>query len=220
MEDNQEMKEKTEVIPEEQELAELVEDMLRQADTAEEPGSSREERIVHRGDNEVPAPMVISTMESAGWVYIYDTRTGERSITNRNMLPTQLQKVRPDGSRVFTTVKPKVTPKRGTLKCLLHPDSPDRARFDEMGLPVCMKSNLTSPYHVRRHMEKRHQAEWAILEQEQRDKERDEDRNFRKLILGTVAKQSTAKEYICEECGAVFDHHLALAGHKKTHKNK
>jgi hypothetical protein len=29
----------------------------------------------------------------------------------------------------------------------------------------------------------------------------------------------TTKVYTCEECGEEFDHHLKLAGHKKTHKD-
>jgi len=122
-------------------------------------------------------------VKSAGYVRIWDTKTNEMSLCNRNMLGHHLQKRRPDGSLVFTTVQPKEGPARGHLKCLLHADNPDRIHYDELGLPVCRKSNLTSPYQVTRHMQKRHKMEWATIKEETDRKEKAEDRKLREKLL-------------------------------------
>ena len=165
----------------------LIEEMINEAEKAAEPGELAKGQVINQGDSDMPAPMVAMKPQSAGYVYVYDTRTRERSLCNRNMLVQILKKKRPDGSTVFTTVKPSIAPKRGSLKCLLHQDNPNRQHYDELGLPVCMKANLTSPYQVRRHMEKRHQMEWKTIEQERIDAERLEDRELQRQLIGKVA---------------------------------
>jgi len=134
-------------------------------------------------------------MQSAGYVYIYNTKTGERSICNRNMLAAHLKKKRPDGSLIFTTRKPRVAPKRGTLKCMLHPDE-RKPIYDEWKLPICMKSNLTSPFQVRRHMQKRHKDEWNSINEEitRREKEQEradkaKDRKLQEALIKSVSKK-------------------------------
>lgn len=170
-----------------------LEEMLRDAEVAPEPGESMRDKVIHKGDEDLPTPMVRSTMESAGWVYIYDTQTGERSTANRNMLRQLLRIRRPDGSRVFTTVKPPFEPERGTYKCMLHADDPNRGYYDTLGFPVCRKSNLTSPFMVRRHMEKRHRMEWAAIEQERKDAERAEDRKLQRTLILSATKANRRK---------------------------
>jgi len=168
-----------------------VEDLLEQmaeAENAPEPGTMSMKEIIHRGDEDVPASVVADALTSAGWVYIYDTKTGDRSICNRNMLPDVLKKKREDGSQVFTCRKPGLEPKRGTYKCLLHPDQPQRKDYDELGLAVCKKSNLTSPYQVRRHMLMKHPSEWAAI-QEMKQQESDAlDRAFKEKVLAGAGK--------------------------------
>jgi len=206
---------------EDTENTKLIEELMKDAEKAEEPGGADSSRLIHAGDDEMPAPMVRTKLESAGYVYVWDTRTGERSVVNRNMLPKQLEKTREDGSRVFTTMRPKQKPKRGNLKCLLHPDSPNRKHYDELGLAVCRKSNLTNPYQVKRHMEKRHKAEWATLEQERITKERDDERLFQRTILEGMGKDKNSPqkgEFVCDVCGESFNKAIALTGHKRKHK--
>jgi len=160
-----------------------IEEMILDAEVAREPGELQEKDVVHKGDDELPSTMKAIEVKSAGWVYIYDTRTGDRSLCNRNMLPQHLRKKREDGSKVFTTVDPGFRPPQGTLKCMLHKDSPDRAHYDELGLATCTKDNLKSKYQVIRHMQKRHKMEWETIEQERKDIEKDEDRMFQRLMM-------------------------------------
>ncbi|MDO8706413.1 MAG: hypothetical protein Q7J84_15850, partial [Sulfuricaulis sp.] len=113
----------------------LIEEMM-EAEKAPEPGTLHIKDILHRGDEDVPVPIVLGALESAGYAFLYDTKSGERSLTNRNMLQAQLKKTREDGSRVFTTRVPRdakgklIEPKRGAVKCLLHADGPNRAEYD------------------------------------------------------------------------------------------
>lgn len=194
---------------------------------AEKAPAPQLDKIVSSGEDGKSLPVSISSITGNDYVWIYDTVTRERSKTTKNMLPSQLRKVRPDGSRVFTTVKPKEQPARGTFKCMLHPDSPERAHYDEIGLATCNKSNLTSPYQVRRHMEKRHKDEWATIKEERDTKEkedalasRERERVFmEKLASGQVKSDvTTSKVYVCDECGKEFETKLALTGHKRSHK--
>lgn len=162
---------------------ELIEEMERDAEVAAEPGELKAKQILHKGDDELPSPMMATEIKSAGYVYIYDTRTGDRSLCNRNMLVQHLKKKRDDGSLVFTTKDPEFRPPKGTLKCMLHKDSPDRAHYDELGLATCTKNNLKSKYQVIRHMQKRHKMEWETIEQERKDREREDDRDFQRLLM-------------------------------------
>lgn len=163
------------------ENTELIEEMMRDAEQAAEPGELHRAQVVSHGDEEAP-PMVASELKSAGYVYIYDRKSGERSICNRNNLTRALKKMR-DGEYIFTTVKPKVAPKRGTLKCLLHPDDPNRAHYDELGFATCRKANLTSPFQVNRHMQKRHKQEWAAIQEERQLAKEQRDREFQERLL-------------------------------------
>ena len=70
-----------------------LEEMLRDAEDAAEPGDMVSGQIISQNGE---MTMTTSQLQSAGWVYVYDTRTADRSVVNRNMLPQQLQKLRPD----------------------------------------------------------------------------------------------------------------------------
>jgi len=174
---------------------ENIQEEVMLAEKAVEPGTYKGGEVVHEGDEEVPVEMTAIELESAGWVYLYDMETGERSLCNRNMLHQVLKFTR-NGKRVFTTQKPNITPSRGTLKCLLHPDHPERPHFDELGLPTCKKANLRSPYQVELHMQKRHKAEWAAIQRERQDaKERDErERQDRRDAVMAAALSGRAPE--------------------------
>ena len=156
----------------------LIQEMINDAERAEEPGD-KPGSVISRGDT----PAVIKSIESAGYAWIWDTRTGEKSKTNMNMLPTQLKKEREDGSKVFTTRDPGIVPFRGKLKCHLHPDDPQRQHYKEMGFGVCKKANLVSEFQREEHMKKKHRAEYATMERERVQKERDEDRAFQRNLL-------------------------------------
>lgn len=173
----------------ERERDELINVMQGMVDEAPEPGTFRVKDVLHAGDEEYPAPIIAKALSSAGYVYIYDTLTGERSITNRNMLPTQLQKMHPNKTKVFTTIKPSIGPIRGTHTCMLHPEYSERKRYDSWGLPTCRKSNLTSDFQVRMHMERRHKIELKTIEEERGKQEKVNEKMQQEALLEAMLKR-------------------------------
>ena len=173
------------------------------------------------GTAEISQSFPGSMIESAGYVYIWDTENGKRSVCNRNMLQSTLGKTRKDGSRVFTTIKPDFEPQGGSFKCMLHASDANREHYNSLGLAVCTKDDLDSPYQVTRHMQTRHPQEWETIDDINTTAQREEDREFQRLLIQAAAQGITAptlpkpdtepdtepKPAVvveCEECGAIF----------------
>lgn len=176
----------------------LIQEMLRDAEKAEVSGDLEANPVIHKGDNTLEAPMTVKEISSAGYVWIYDTRSFERLPVLYYMLPQKLRQRRPDGSFRFTTSQPKEQPYRGSIKCLLHPDSPDRKEYDAKGYRVCLKANITNLYQLDQHMLKKHKQEWVAIKEERARAERDEDRKLQRALLnaqlGNVTKEKVKEE--------------------------
>jgi len=168
----------------------LIVEMLRDAEKTELPSELTKEPVIHRGDADLPAPMVVSRVTNAGYVWVWDSRTYERIPILSYMLPSKMRQRREDGSYRFTTNDPHKLPQRGTYKCLLHKDAPDRAHYNELGFRVCKKDNLNNRYEVTQHMRHKHPAEWAAIEDERKERERKEDRELQRLILDKATEKS------------------------------
>jgi len=167
----------------------LIEELVHNAE-----GERNAPEVIHKGDDDLPAPMVVSRVSGDdGLVPIYDTRTGEESVALKYMLRTLLEAKRADGSTRFTTAKPKMRLRLGTLRCMLHQDDPNRAYYDTLGFPVCRKHNLTSPYMVKKHMKSRHPTVWEALDDERKEKEWKLDREERQALIKGVKMAAKKK---------------------------
>lgn len=167
---------------------EILVAMQTMAEAEPVPGEVRVGDVVHNGDETLDAQMIISGIKGAGVVYIYDSRTGERSRTNKNMIPTQLAKKREDGSQVFTTTDPGIEPVRGHLRCMLHPADPNRALYDTWGLVRCSKEGMPNILEVKRHMQSRHPRAWETIEAGRKDEQAEQDRKLQQEILRRAAR--------------------------------
>lgn len=207
----------------------LIQEMIRDAEKVNLKDEFSSNPVVHKGDADLDAPMVAKEVSTAGYVWVWETRTYEKLPVLYYMLPAKLRQRRPDGSFRFTTVDPKKDPRRGTLKCFLHKDDPNRKHYDEMGFRLCSKANLTNEYERRRHMNLKHPKEWDSLESERKDRERLEDRELQKMMIASITKTPLSEPvveatnpidevYKCDICGKEVSSPLALAGHKRTHK--
>ena len=185
----------------------LIQQMIQDAKPAPEPGTAIKGQVIHSGDDTLESPMIGKDITSAGYVYVYDTETGDRSVINRNMLLPQLKKKKPNGKPAFTVIDPHIKQVKGSCKCMLHPDDPKRAYYDTLGLPVCKKSNLTSPFQVRRHMQKRHKQEWETIQEETRLIKEEEEKAFQRLIIqqSQGAKAIPRKETTAATVEAIND---------------
>uniref|UniRef100_A0A6M3LQ40 Uncharacterized protein n=1 Tax=viral metagenome TaxID=1070528 RepID=A0A6M3LQ40_9ZZZZ len=177
----------------EQERESLVQEMLRDAKTAEMPSDLKTHPIIHSGDGTLEAPMTVKEISGAGYVWVWDTRTYDQIPVLSYMLPSKLRSRRPDGSFRFTTVNPGKLPKRGTVKCFLHPGSDNRKHYDELGFRVCNKSNITNQYQLQQHMKKKHPQEWEAIEQERAATERREDRELQQLLIKGVTGKAQSE---------------------------
>ncbi|MBU0906647.1 MAG: hypothetical protein KKE05_00655, partial [Nanoarchaeota archaeon] len=159
---------------------------LRDAKLVEVPSELKDQPVIHRGDGDVPAPMTVKEISSAGYVQVWDSRTGREAPVLYYMLPTKLRERRQDGSFIWTTNDPKVRPPRGQHRCFLHKDGPNRKLYDSMGLRTCKKDNIINAFEAKQHMLKKHPKEWAAIEEIRKDKEREEDRGLQRAILSKM----------------------------------
>ncbi len=161
-----------------------IEELLRDAEAAVEPGDLAAGQIINRSED---ITMTTSELQSAGWVYVYDTLTADRSVVNRNMLPQQLEKRRPDGSYVFSTRKPEgIEIIVGDLNCFLHGDDPNREAYDRMGLVTCVKTGFLNELDRANHMRYRHPRAYATLENERVREDREAERLERTALTESI----------------------------------
>lgn len=177
----------------------LIQEQLRDAKFVDMPSELKENPVIHRGDEELDAPMTVKELTSAGYVYVWDSRTYERAPVLYYMLPSILRRRRPDGSFIWTTNDPKKLPHRGTMKCLLHKDSPDRKLYDAMGLRTCKKSNIINAFEVKQHMMMKHPKEWKAIEDLRKEKERQEDRAAQRALYEAVSGKEKAPLYVSDK---------------------
>ena len=161
-----------------------IEEMLRDAEAAVEPGDMTMGQVISQSED---MTMTTHELQSAGWVYVYDTITADRSVVNRNMLPQQLQKQRLDGSYFFSTRKPEgVAPMVGELNCLLHADDPDREKYNRMGLVTCTKIGFRNELNRDQHLRGRHPRAYATLENERVREDREAERQERLALTESI----------------------------------
>lgn len=159
--------------------------------------------VIHKPTGDAPFPMAVSHVSSAGYTYVYDIRTGDRSVVNNNMLAAQLRKSDPEtGTRIFTTRKPDITPFQGKHKCYLHKDALDRPKYDQMGFAACHKSNLASEFHLERHMAAKHKSEWSAIKQAQDKAEKTEERDFQRALMAALVGEKVRAQVLDDRFGS------------------
>jgi len=185
------------------------------------------EEMLREGGEEVSneiAPMSLKTISSAGYKYIWDSKTGEKLPVLYYMVRDKMKQKNPDGTFRFVASDPHISVFKGNVKCLLHKDSIKNKTYDSLGFRECKKSNLANQYQLERHMRLKHPREWESIENERKEKERQEDRELQRAVLAGLAapkvEPKIETEYKCDVCGNTFKNALGLAGHKRSHIRK
>ncbi|KKM30272.1 hypothetical protein LCGC14_1566150 [marine sediment metagenome] len=178
----------------------LILEMLRDAKDTDVHSELESNLVIHKGDETLEAPMTIKEMTNAGYKSVWNTETREWAPVLSYMLPGVLRQKRPDGKFMWTTAQPTKPPDRGTLKCLLHEDSPGREEFNRMGLRVCGKSNITNEFEVKQHMMMKHSKEWKSIEDGRLERERQEDRTYQKTLIEAIGgREEKAPLYVSKK---------------------
>ena len=178
----------------------IIQEMVRDAEDTK-VHSELDEKVLHKGDAELEAPMTIKELTSAGYKSICDTRTVRWVPVLSYMLTQKLRERRDDGSYRWRADDPHREPIMGRQKCMLHKDSPNRAEYDELGLVTCKKSNIKNKFEVKQHMEKKHPKEWKTIEDGRKEMERQEDRALQRELYKVVGgkKEEKAPLYVSDK---------------------
>lgn len=146
-------------------------------------------------------------------VVIYHVETGERRVIPRVFLRNTLRTRLPNGKRAFS-LKPTITPFKGQVMCLLHPDHPDRSKWTAMGInEICGSPNgkpaghIASEVDLEVHMAHKHSRAWARMKAIEDRRRDDEDRarqlEFMDRLTRNAVPESTT--YVCPyDCGKSF----------------
>ena len=175
----------------------ILEQLLDMDATGTTSGSSVDvNQVVHGGDTELDAPMRISSIDEAAYLWVWHVETGARSRVNANMLQSQLSKKLEDGRRAFTTVDPQIPQPKGQVLCRLHADAPDREIWAAMGFPTCPAGSLRNEMELDLHMKHRHKSEYGEMMGRAERSEKEEDRMLNRSLLEALVGQAQAARTI------------------------
>lgn len=166
-------------------------------------------------------------------VTVYSTQNGEPIPVPAYMIDPVMAKTLPGGKPMFVAKK-EDAPEfiLGTVKCFLHPESPERAILGQIGLSgkTCPAAHLASPHSKRVHGEKRHKQEWAAYQEfVKEEKEAATEARQEKMLQAALGSASKAvpsqgapveaprpeeedKNPTCNSCGEAIEG--ALAAHQ------
>lgn len=137
------------------------------------------------------------TLDStAGKVRIYHRETGVPSDVLTDQLKAHLKKRFPKGhhmaGQLVFSLQPTVEAPYGEVLCMLHPEHPDRAYFDSIGLrgKFCHSAHIMSEFDLEGHMRHRHSKEWGIIERAAQQAHDDEGRQLLRQQTELLARMS------------------------------
>ena len=189
---------------------------------ADVPEAEPDDKVVHKGDDRNPAPIVRTKTRSAGMTQLRRNYDGKLVDINKNQLLERLKQKLEDGRPAWLPPKAewKGRARVPDKLCLLNAEHSNRARMDELNLEVCTKrGKLMGAKGVRYHMLRKHKDSWDTIqrdEQEQRQAKRDERdaRTAEALTVALMGKQAApAVEHkgACPVCQQEFVAGSAMA---------
>ena len=143
-------------------------------------------------------------------ITIYSVLNGEPIQVPRYMVGGVMEKRLPDGRFMFVSRQEEAPEyKLGTIKCFLHPESPEQAILEEIGLSTtsCPAAHLTNQHSKRIHAQHRHKQEWAAYTQYKEDKKeeanlaRQERQLEATLAIARAAGQQAAEPQVLSNPG-------------------
>ena len=147
--------------------------------------------VIYRGDGSSedawPTDVTVNFTDHMGHGVVYDRQSYEPSRVLLSMMPHILKARDGEGHLIYTRRRPATPPVRGTVKCYLHSDDPERSRYAKMGFPICKKSTLVSDTERENHMKVRHPRAWQTIQAERveakEEHRRREDREHQEKMM-------------------------------------
>ena len=147
----------------------------------------KEGEILNRPSETNPLPLRVTSLRYKGYVEVWDTLTGEKSLQPWWLLWQTMKKKREDGTLVFTRSDPHIPPNYGAdLTCPLNPKSPEYKKLKKMGFRDCKKQHIPHIDGLQRHVQKSHSRAWEAMERERETQERQEDRQLQRDMLAAL----------------------------------
>jgi hypothetical protein len=115
----------------------------------------------------------LHTMKSAGYTFLWNRSTHERSVFNDNALAAKIAEQFPAdhptmaGQFAWTATEPSTPAPRGTTMCWLHTDRPERAKYDIEGYPVCDTDHFRNEFDAALHVEHKHKDVYLMITKQQ-----------------------------------------------------
>jgi len=176
------------VIPKATDITDDLARMMREREFA--PAPEPDGGIGHQSEDGVAYG--VSSVKSAGYVYLWNVFDYERSTFNNNAVMAKLREKFPmdhptmPGAYAWSPYEPEEKPFRGTATCPLHPSRPEREEYDRKGHPVCNRIQLPNEFEAREHLRLKHTRTWKAMQEEVLTDERvhaAEDRTLARLAM-------------------------------------
>ena len=167
-------------------------------------------------------PTVVQINAESQPVTIYHTATGEPRVLPRLYARTALLKrfrakdgVGLAGRFVFSS-QPTVPYVLGSVKCLLHPDRPERSLYSSWGLPTCKSEHFPSEFEAEQHTINDHASAWGrIRDMKQRARE-DEDRQLQRDLLRGFVIAATPSQRLDAVANPLISNALIMEAYRAS----
>lgn len=159
------------------------------------PGTYLQEgEVLSRGGSEdEPAPMRVSSLRYKGYVEVWDTETGAKSLQPWWLLWQTMRKMRENGKNVFTRTDPQIPPDYGEdWFCPLNPRAPEDQRFAGRGFRPCRKRHIPHWDGLQSHIQHSHSRAWAAMERAAATREREEGFRLQREVIASQNAMLTA----------------------------
>ena len=132
--------------------------------------------------------------EHSGYTRLYNRKNGQSSDVLTSMIAGYMTRRFDDGELVWSREPlPDLLPLMGHILCPLHLDSPEKAHYRSLGIPVdCTHPAFENEFYKEQHMRRRHPQTWALAERSEQMK-RESNQQSQAEIFMTVMSNFAEK---------------------------
>lgn len=142
------------------------------------------------GQGDGLAPMKVGSLRYKGYVEVWDTETGDKSLQPWWLLWQTIRILTESGKPKYTRSNPHIDPDYGEdLFCPLNPNAPEGQRFVGRGFRPCRKRHIPHLDALEMHVHNKHNRAHQAIERIRQEQIRSEDRQ---LQMDAIEAQKAA----------------------------